>query len=1240
MQRRLTIILFVVLIFAGLAGLGLPALMRWNWGGPALLDLIQKQINGKITAASVSGNPLTGITYKDLAIAAPDGPVVFKTARLELRLSLQSMAAGHLILARLAFSSPLLNAVQVSGHWNLETLLKSKAPSAEPHGVIAGLTASFLRQIDITELLVNQGEILVSRGGAPTPYRDLTLKARLAVSHPGKADQEIRVNQAEVQITAPQGRLQFSTSMAYGAGVAKINKFELHLEGKTILSLQGDLCQPANGLTCKAAGQLGPLPGVLIRELWDRWPAAWDLAGKFDYHGSPQGAQLQAQGTIGRARFDLQGEFAARPAVFSLTGSFEGLTTGQLKEIQGLRGEKIEGLSPLQGRLDLQGAGLPWNPGSMGGTLDLEPFRYRDLQVSQLHLSLQGDAQRQDFRGLFEGNFGKVNLNSRGQLLPLAAGGQGMKAKLSLSTENFQPALLGLPEYAGTKLTSHFAGQFRWPPGYAASQLFLAGELTASGQLNNEPLKSLQAKFELHGERLDIARAEMRLAGGDATLRGMISRSGVDLTFTAALANSRNLPVRPAGAFNSLTANGTLRGAWQDLQANLTAAARQLAYQGTTLQSARLTANLSGWPPQSGALALKGADLRTAAGAFPHLDLQAQGQAGNWKFRLAATSAKYPHLELAGSADLRDRPLSFEIDRVDWQSRDLTIENRAPFQVRFLPGWEISAATFQVDSGMVSVQARARGNALSGHLSVQSLNARLLQPAGYQAAGNLSGQASLGGTPRAPTINGNFTLASGQIQEVKITALATTFSYSPDQLQLSGYLEAGPQPRQARLTWKGTLPVEFSVIPWRYRLGDQGLDLQVQSEKANLSWLAACTPEIQSAEGQVDMLVSAKGDPHQPQVSGSVRWGAGAVQLRQTGLSYRLRPGEVRLQGDQVAIPGLTLESQGTLTLSGNLNLRGGSGVETRLQGFQLLDRGGNQIWLDGAIHLSGPSERLVANGQITVSKALLRPTLFSGGLDPDIVLGQQKSAPPKAGRRPSPYQNMAIDVSIASRGNVRLKDTKGQAELAIDLKAAKKPGQELAVGGTIRALKGTLTVENRSFTVERALVTLPGVPDKPMLVDVRAFYEMPTHDIIIVLLVTGTTANPKISLESIPPAPPSDVLSYLVFGGPAASLTTSQYLSLGAQSVGGSLTNQTVGEALGAALPYLSKNGASGPAAGLKKQITPNTTISYGQNLNEITGQYEKQAVIEYKVNRNLSLDSQIAPRNPGADVLYNYEW
>jgi translocation and assembly module TamB len=233
----------------------------------------------------------------------------------------------------------------------------------------------------------------------------------------------------------------------------------------------------------------------------------------------------------------------------------------------------------------------------------------------------------------------------------------------------------------------------------------------------------------------------------------------------------------------------------------------------------------------------------------------------------------------------------------------------------------------------------------------------------------------------------------------------------------------------------------------------------------------------------------------------------------------------------------------------------------------------------------------------------------------------------------------MQIDVSIESRGNVRLQDPQGQAELDVALKATKKPGQDLAVAGSIRAIRGTLTLQNRPFKVERAVVTMPGVPEKPMLVDVRAAYEMSDHEITLVLIVTGAASNPRISLESIPPMPPSDALSYLIFGGPAASLTKEQYLAVGVQGVGG-MTDQKVGEVLGAALPYLSKSGASGPSAGIRKEIVKNVSVSYGRRLNEITGQYEKQAVIEYKVNRHLSIESQIAPRNTGADAFFNYEW
>lgn len=1240
MRRWLNIFLLILLIFAGLAGLGLYALARWNWGGPYLLDLMQARVNGKVTAGGISGNPFTGITYKDFIIEGPDGQVFLKAAGVDLRLSLQSFFAGHLILSDVGLSNPLVHAVQVSGHWNTEKLLKPQPPVTKAPNRLDRIKASFLQKVDLTNVMVNQGEILLSREGVITNYRDLNFKSDLTLVDPGEPKQEIRVNQAEFGVITPQGRVHFTAKLGYSGGVATIDRFELQMAGETVLSLQGKLCRPADGLACRATGQLG-LKGARIREFWDRWPAAWDLAGQFEYHGTPGGANLQTKGAIGQARFDLQGEFdsKAKPAAFSLKGYLKGLTTEQFKEIQGLRVEQVKGLSPVNARLDLQGTGLPWNPESMEGALDLEPFCYRDIEVSRLHLTLKGDAQRQDFRGLLEGNFGKVNVDSRGHLLPLGEGEPGMRGELTLRTEKFQPALLGFKEYAGTNLTSSFTGRFRLPPDYSATHLYLAGDLTANGRLYNEPLKSLQAKFVLSGERLDIARAEMELASGDATVKGMISRSAVDLTFTAAIASSRNLPVRSGGSFSSLTANGTIRGAWQSLQIDLAAQARQLAFQGATVQSASLKANLSGLPPQSGNLVLQGTDLQTKAGAFSRFDLNAQGQGGSWTFRLAATSPKHPRLELAGTANLREKPLSFEIRQVSWQSQDLTIKNQAPFQVRVLPGWEISPASFQVDGGTVTVRAKALGNELSGVMEVQNLDAALLKSAEYDMTGKLSGRLTLSGTPRAPNMSGNLTLASGQIQEVKINTLSTSLNYSPENLQISGYLQAGPQ--HSRLTWKGTVPVKFSIIPFQFVLGNQGLDLQVQSEKINLSLLTAFTPEIQSAEAPVDMLVSAKGDPHQPQVSGSVRWGAGSVQPRQAGLTYKLSPGEARLQGNKLTVSGFTLESKGTLTVSGNLDLKGATRVETRLEGFQLMDRGGNQIWLDGAVNLSGPLSRLVVNGQLTIPKALLRPTLFSGGLDPDVVLVDQKKPVPKKSRsKPGPYQNMQIDLPISSRGNVRLKDPQGQAELAVALKAAKKPGQELAVGGTIRALRGTLTVQNLPFKIERAVVTLPGVPDKPTLVEVRANHEMNNHELTLLLLVTGTATNPNVSLGSNPPLPPTDVMSYLVFGGPAASLSKEQYLALGAQGVGGALTNQKVGEVLGAALPYLAKTGQSGPSSGIKKGITKNVSVSYGRKLNEITGQYESQAVIQYKVNRRLSVESQIAPRNTGADVLYNYEW
>ena len=63
-------------------------------------------MNGKVTAQEISGNPLSGVVFKDLTITDPDGKVILVVDRLEARLSLASIPTFRLDLGTLALENP------------------------------------------------------------------------------------------------------------------------------------------------------------------------------------------------------------------------------------------------------------------------------------------------------------------------------------------------------------------------------------------------------------------------------------------------------------------------------------------------------------------------------------------------------------------------------------------------------------------------------------------------------------------------------------------------------------------------------------------------------------------------------------------------------------------------------------------------------------------------------------------------------------------------------------------------------------------------------------------------------------------------------------------------------------------------------------------------------------------------------------------------------------------------------
>ena len=732
-----------------------------------------------------------------------------------------------------------------------------------------------------------------------------------------------------------------------------------------------------------------------------------------------------------------------------------------------------------------------------------------------------------------------------------------------------------------------------------------------------------------------------------ASVQGTLTESGVDVTFKAAVSGSRTLPLPPGAAFASLTAEGAVRGPWKAPQVNLAAQVRKLSFQGVTLESANLNGALAGWPPQSGSLQVVGLGLRTPGGTVTRLKLNAGGAGGRWQFQVAATSPKEPKFEAAGTADLAARPLVLNVARLSWHSQALTVKNKTPFVVRLLPGWEISPATFQVNGGTVTVAGLARDQELSGELSLRDLDAGLLAPLGLPASGKLNGKLTLAGTPRTPIIDGQIALSAGKIKNISIQTLTTTLNYRTEQAQVAGSLEIGPL--HSRLIWKGSVPVKISLLPFAFALGQDGLDLQLHSEQVNLSLLTSISKEVQTAEGPLDLVAEARGNPHQPRVSGYVRWRAGSLKLLHAGTPYRLAPGEIRLQGEKIVIPGLVIQSDGTIRLSGEILLAGAPQAQARIQAenFLAIDRGGNEVWTNGFINLTGPLSALVASGRLTVPKAQFRPTFFRSGMEPDVILVPVKSQPQdEAAAAPAIYRNLRVDVTLENSGDAWLVDRMGKVEMLAHLKIRKDPGQKLAMAGEVRALKGTLDIEERTFTVKQALLRMPGVPGKPITIEGNAVHEM--DDITLVLNVSGTMSNPNIRLESLPPLPPADVLSHLVFGAPSATLNKTQYMALGAQQLGvlGGVSANKLSEILGSTIPFLGgikvKSGMLGgrPTVGVGKEVVKNVSVFVGRNFNEERGVYEQQVGIQYKVNKHLGVESQLGPRNSGADVLFNYDF
>jgi len=1206
----------------------------WHLSGRMLLAWAQTRLQGEIRVGHFEGHPLTGLTLVNVVLRTKVGEVL-EVARIKLRLSPWSLITLQPVVGYLELKDPRLTLPKGEAGDLIRGILRSRGE--ESHFPLS------FKSLTISEAVVQNGQVSFLLGEEMRRITGLEAQMTLTLLHPGQPQEKLLLRRGWVKADTSRGPVSLTGRLILSREQLHLLSLTMDFRDRSWLTLSGDLRFDQKLERFSAQGEIGPVSGKELGALVDCWPSAFDLRGRFQVQGTLAELQLKVQGQAAEAVFSLEGILKDPLGAWSYKGNLalSQLQPSLLAPFSKVWAEKLAGLSPvtLKGEIEAQGSAWSWE--QFGGRFHSDPAIWGKRYLAQLAFTLAGTPGLQQLNATATGNFGRLVLGLKGPLL------KGAQGEVRLRVEGLRPGILGLPGSSDDLYTGDFQGTFRLPRWTSPVDLALAGDLRVTGRVGGYPLRGAQVHLGWEKGRWTLSRGEIAWGNLKAVINGAVSAERVELKGEGHLIPGVSGPFLQ-NLEGPLRWQGSLSGARNSPRLGLQAQGQRLRWQGLNFEGLTLSASLEGWPFRSGSVELKARQCLTPLGPFKEVSLHANGTEGNWRFRARSASGG-GQAEMAGMIKWDTRPLNVSLERALLQGNRVKVENLGPLRLRFLPGLEVEPATFKVNGGLVRLEARVRQDEVFGRLEAENIPAGILAVKGQPLEGNLKIRASLGGEARRPIFQGEVGLGPGRLGAFRFHSFTGAFGYQGGRLTLKAQLEQ--QPEGPRLTLEGQVPLIFSLIPFNLNWGKEDLRLRLSGDRTDLALLGALTPEVVAASGPVNLRMEWQGPASRPQVSGEVRWGEGSLKFRQAGKAYHLRPGVIRLQGDRMSLSQIVLQSRGTATISGEIRLAGFQvdkiNLKAQLAGFEALSRVGSEALGNGELFLQGDLKNLALTGRLQVTQASFRSIFFASGLHEDIVILKPRRAAvspeePVLDLTGDLLNRLRLDLTLESTGGVWVRDPRFKVEVAGNLKATKKPGESVLIRGQLRALQGTIDIQDRSFKIVEGTLNFPGAPRAPATLSGRALYEM--SDVTLVLNFSGPTTSPVLQYSSIPPLPPSDVLAYLLFGRPARALTREEYQVVSPEALGalGGLAAKKLQNFLGKGFPLLGDITFKGDTErmGLSKPLTKDLSISLERKINPLSRDDENQIRLEYRINRHLGVESQMGKRNSGADVIFNFDF
>lgn len=876
----------------------------------------------------------------------------------------------------------------------------------------------------------------------------------------------------------------------------------------------------------------------------------------------------------------------------------------------------------------------------------------------------------------------ELNLSGEGSLQDLAA---TLSAQVGESgtvegrvNAIWDPALQGEAELSASGLDPSVLAP-DWP-GSVDLALTAAVGTTAGGNLQIT-LSRLDAGGSVRGQALSVAargrflqsepqatvEVEDLQASLGATRIGMQGSLAERADFRWELA-SEDLSTLLPGAQGRLSGSGSLQGRLPQVSLDAALAASNLAYEGNSLESLDLDADVDLTGETDSQLALTARQAILQGNGVDQLTLRGTGRPGEHQFSLDL-DAEQGSARLALNGRVEDPRGENPTWHYTLSEGELAYGDLAPWHLARAAQGSIGAGRVQVgqqcwrsSDAEICLQAQQDTQGLAADVNLDNLRFEYFDaflPEGMALEGAVNASAALSlPSDGVLTAQGDVDTTAGQLtlpSEVPDASEPRVLRLEPSRIRLE--LNESQASAQAELNLEyGSLRLDVATsaalaagAEARRPLADQSLGGNIRIEVPTLAFVSDFVPAVEGIEGGIDGDLSLGGTIGMPTLGGSLMVNNGAFTVPATGITLANLTLALRGEGREVAMQASAESGGGNLNLEGRLSLPGAAPTGTlaiRGSDFQVLNNDDGQVFLSPDLSVESGAERITISGEVHVPQAMITPGTQSPSavtVSEDQVLESDAAETGETATQRELFAEVRLTLGEA----VSFDGFGLTANFEGDLLVNQEPRTPTIATGEMRIIDGEYQAYGQGLVIDSGRIYFAGGPITQPALDIRAV-RRPAEDILVGALVQGSLEQPSFELFSEPAMTQQEQLSWLVLGRSLEETPDGQESALSRAALamglkGGDFLAKNIGEQLGVdQIGIETGSGEAGAASDpgqaslvVGKYLSPKLYVSYG------IGLFSPESVLEmqYEISRRWTLVTQSSGEATGADVLYTVE-